>query len=60
MVPALIGKGGWQVPVVLDERSKAGEAYKDAVGRLLGEQLEMRFVAPPRRNFVQRLLRRSA
>src|SRR5689334_989008 len=48
------------MPVVLDDRSKAGEAYKDAVSRLLGEQLEMRFVAPPRRNFVQRLLRRTA
>src|SRR5919199_796869 len=46
------------MPVVLDDRSKAGAAYKDAVRRLLGEQLEMRFIAPPRRGFVQRLLRR--
>ena len=48
------------MPVVLDEKSKAGEAYKDAVSRLLGEQVEMRFTAPPRRGFIQRLLRRSA
>jgi septum site-determining protein MinD len=47
-------------PVVLDDRSPAGQAYKDAVARLLGEQLELRFVAPPRRGFVQWLLRRSA
>ena len=36
------------MPVVLDERSKAGQAYTDAVKRLTGEQIEMRFTAPPR------------
>ena len=48
------------MPVVLDERSQAGQAYKDAVSRLMGEQLELRFVTPPRRGFVQWLLRRTA
>ncbi len=31
-------------PVVLDEKAKAGQAYRDAVARYLGEQLEFRFV----------------
>ncbi len=48
------------MPVVLDERSKAGQAYTDAVKRLAGEQLEMRFVAPAKRGFVQWLFRRTA
>lgn len=48
------------MPVVLDERSQAGEAYKDAAARLLGEQVEMRFTVPPRRGFLHRFLRRSA
>ena len=48
------------MPVVLDERSKAGQAYTDAVKRLAGEQLEMRFVAPAKKGFVQWLFRRTA
>jgi septum site-determining protein MinD len=48
------------MPVTLDERSKAGQAYKDAVRRLAGEQIEMRFTAPARKGLVQWLLRRPA
>lgn len=48
-------------PVSLDEKSPAGKAYIDAVGRLVGEQIEMR-VNPgdQRRGFFQRLLGRTA
>ncbi|MDX1475847.1 MAG: septum site-determining protein MinD, partial [Reinekea sp.] len=31
-------------PVILDEKSDAGQAYKDTVGRLLGEELPHRFL----------------
>jgi septum site-determining protein MinD len=48
------------LPIVLDERSPAGQAYNDAVRRLIGEQIELRFVAAPKRGFMQWLLRRSA
>jgi len=48
------------LPVVLDERSTAGQAYSDAVRRLAGEQVELRFVAPPKRGFMQWLWRRTA
>ena len=48
------------MPVTLDERSRAGQAYTDAVRRLVGEQIEMRFTAPAKRGFVQWLLRRAA
>ncbi|MCB1993551.1 MAG: septum site-determining protein MinD, partial [Geminicoccaceae bacterium] len=48
------------MPVVLDDKSKAGEAYKDAVARLLGEDVELRYVTPQKRGLVDWLLRRSA
>ncbi len=48
------------MPVVLDEKADAGKAYADAVGRLLGEKIEMRFVTPPKKGLFDWLLRRSA
>ena len=52
-------------PVVLDQESKAGQAYRDAVGRYLGQHLEYRFVAAEKSGafgfgFFNRLWRRSA
>ena len=44
-------------PVAFDEESPAGRAYLDAVARFLGEQREMRFVKPERRNFFRVLVR---
>jgi septum site-determining protein MinD len=46
-------------PVVFDEDSPAGRAYVDAVARFLGEQREMRFVAPERRSFFRALFGRA-
>jgi septum site-determining protein MinD len=48
------------MPVVLDDSSKAGQAYKDAAARLLGEDVELRYVTPQKRGLVDWLLRRSA
>ena len=36
-------------PVIMDSESMAGKAYKDAVGRFLGEELPHRFLEPERR-----------
>lgn len=48
-------------PVILDETSGAAKAYMDAVGRLVGEQIEMKVNAgDQRRGFFQRLLGRTA
>jgi septum site-determining protein MinD len=46
-------------PVAFDEESLAGRAYLDAVARFLGEQREMRFVKPERRNFFRVLFGRA-
>ncbi len=48
------------MPVVLDDSSKAGQAYKDAAARLIGEDVELRYVSPQKRGLVDWLLRRSA
>ena len=43
------------VPVVLDDQSDAGQAYIDAVERLLGNQLDMRFIEETKKGFLSRL-----
>jgi septum site-determining protein MinD len=47
-------------PVTLDEKSSAGQAYRDAVARFLGEKIEQRFGKPEKKGLFDRLLRRSA
>lgn len=48
------------VPVIHDSESRAGQAYADAVSRLVGEEVEHRFLNPAHRSFFQRIFRRSA
>ncbi len=43
------------VPVILNENSDAALAYDDAVSRLLGQQVPLRFVQQPKRSFFARL-----
>ncbi|TVQ99029.1 MAG: septum site-determining protein MinD [Desulfovibrionales bacterium] len=43
-------------PVILDEVSDAGQAYDDAVSRLLGEDVPQRFIKPVKKGFFSRLL----
>jgi len=43
------------VPVILDEQSDAGQAYSDAVERLLGKEVELRFIDEQKKGFFQRL-----
>lgn len=43
-------------PVILDQDTEAGQAYSDAVDRLLGEQVEHRFLEAARKGFLKRLL----
>lgn len=42
-------------PVILDAESQAGQAYKDAVGRFMGETIEHRFLEPGRKGLFRRL-----
>ena len=42
-------------PVILDDESDAGKAYDDAVARLLGEEVEFRFVEEEKKGFFKKL-----
>ncbi len=42
-------------PVILDMESNAGQAYDDAVARLMGEQRPMRFTQPEKKGFFNKL-----
>src|SRR5262249_54209001 len=46
-------------PVILDDASPAGRAYHDAVARFLGEQRELRFVAPARKSLFRTIFGRA-
>lgn len=43
------------VPVIIDAESDAGQAYADAVDRLLGEERPLRFVDVPKKGFLKRV-----
>lgn len=43
------------VPVILNDASDASRAYDDAVSRLLGESLPLRFVDEPKKGFFARM-----
>jgi septum site-determining protein MinD len=42
-------------PVIMNEASVVSHAYQDAVARLLGETLPLRFTEEPRKGFIARL-----
>ncbi len=43
------------VPVVLDTESDAGQAYNDAIDRLLGETVELRFITKEKKGLLKRI-----
>jgi septum site-determining protein MinD len=42
-------------PVILDEQSAAGQAYTDAIARLLGEDRPMRFTTVEKKGFFAKI-----
>lgn len=42
-------------PVIMDNESDAGKAYEDAISRLLGEEVPLRFVSNEKKGLWQRL-----
>ncbi len=44
------------LPVILQEDSRAAQAYQDAVARYLGEERPMRFLEPEKKGLLKRLL----
>lgn len=47
------------VPVVMDDKSDAGQAYQDAIARFLGEDREHRFIDVQRKGLLSRVFGRK-
>ncbi|MGH8270363.1 MAG: septum site-determining protein MinD, partial [Steroidobacteraceae bacterium] len=53
--PDVLAASNAGVPVILNDESDASLAYDDAVARLLGEDLPLRFLEEPKRGFFARM-----
>ncbi|EKD74694.1 MAG: hypothetical protein ACD_44C00360G0009 [uncultured bacterium] len=53
--PAVLRASNSGEPVILDAPSDAGQAYADAVSRLLGETVPFRFIKPQKKGIFRRL-----
>jgi septum site-determining protein MinD len=53
--PDVLAASNAGVPVILNDESNASRAYDDAVARLLGEELPLRFIEEPKRGFFARI-----
>ncbi len=53
--PAVLQASNAGQPVILDAAADAGQAYADAVGRLLGEERPLRFVTAEKKGLFSRL-----
>jgi septum site-determining protein MinD len=55
--PTVLTASNQGVPVILDDNSDAGKAYNDAVKRLLGEDVDHRFLEVEKKGFFKRMFR---
>jgi len=53
--PDVLQSSNAGIPVILDEVSPAGQAYTDAVARILGEERPMRFTTVEKKGFFSRM-----
>ena len=53
--PSVLKASNAGEPVILDHESDAGQAYDDAVARLLGEKRDFRFLQEEKKGFLSRL-----
>jgi septum site-determining protein MinD len=53
--PDVLSASNAGTPVILNDGSDVAEAYNDAVGRLLGDTLPLRFIEEPKKGFFARM-----
>jgi len=53
--PEVLQSSNAGVPVILDDLSQAGQAYTDAVSRILGENVPLRFTTVERKGFFAKM-----
>ena len=56
---AVLNASNSGTPVILDHETDAGQAYSDAVRRLLGEEIPQRFIETEKRGLFSRILKRK-
>lgn len=52
---AVLNASNAGTPVILDEKSDAGQAYQDTISRVLGEKVEFRFLEIQKKGLLKRL-----
>ena len=57
---AILKASNLGIPVTNDYQSDAGMAYNDAIKRLLGKKVPMRFIQSPKQSFFNKLFKRTA
>jgi septum site-determining protein MinD len=57
---AVLKSSNTGTPVILDEKAIAGQAYRDAVNRFLGKEVEHRFLDPEKKSLLSRLFKGAA
>ncbi|QEP44553.1 septum site-determining protein MinD [Ectothiorhodospiraceae bacterium BW-2] len=55
---AVLNASNSGTPVILNDKSDAGQAYHDIVARYLGEDRPMRFLTPSKKSILQKLMGR--
>jgi len=53
--PDVLSASNAGTPVILNEESDVAKAYEDAVARMLGDTMPLRFIDEPRKNFLARM-----
>ena len=53
--PEVLQSSNAGVPVILDDQSQAGQAYMDAVQRILGQDVPLRFTSVERKGFFSKM-----
>ena len=53
--PDVLSASNAGTPVILNEESDVAKAYEDAVARMLGDTMPLRFIDEPRKGFLARM-----
>jgi septum site-determining protein MinD len=53
--PDVLAASNAGIPVILNDDSDVSRAYEDAVARILGETVPLRFVDEPKKGFLARM-----
>jgi septum site-determining protein MinD len=53
--PDVLAASNAGTPVILNDESDVSRAYEDAVSRLLGDEIQLRFIDEPKKGILARI-----